>query len=213
LIGPIRVLLVDDQKLFREGMSGILRSLPEFKLIGECSTVRDAIELMQRSEPDLILLDVSLPGEHAADLLASLPRSSRCKVLLLTGLEYTPEIAQLLNTGAHGIYSKTSGSARLAEAMHAVLSGIIWLDEVYKRHLIAAASQVRDTAKVPATSAREHQILEAVVTGMTNKEIATKLVVSEPSVKAGLQRLFKKFGVANRAQLVAVAGRSVRQEH
>ena len=203
--GKIRIFVVDDQTLVLEGVSLLLSSQPDFQVVGVSSTVTEALQGIQDSEPDLVLLDVALNGEDAAGLLAELPSDHPCKILLLTATMNLGQIARLLGSGASGVVSKATDCERLFGAIRQVVAGETFVDQIYLRPfltMIFAAQLQLDERRL---SVREQHIFAEVCRGKGNKEIASILRITEPSVKAGLQRLFQRFGATNRAQLVAAA--------
>lgn len=196
----VRVLLVDDHRLFREGLARLLDEEVGIEVTGQCGTVEEAIHAVRELQPDVVLLDVDLAGNHGGEFLRLKPTDCACRVLLVTAGTDCSEIARLLDGGANGVFSKGTESKRLPEAIARVAAGGMWVDEEFVKPLIhAAAENTRSSALPP----RDQRILESVRLGRTNKEIAEELGVSEPVVKAALQRLFQRFGVSNRAQLAA----------
>jgi two-component system nitrate/nitrite response regulator NarL len=203
----IRVLIVDDHALFRQGLARLLDGEPGFKVVGQCSTVDEAAQAACTSRPHVVLLDVDLPGRAAGDFFELLSPDISCVTLLVTAVLNHGEIARLLRLGAKGAFSKSTDSSRLPSAIRQALAGEIWVDQVYLKGFIAAAATAPATAEIdaPAPSGREREVLALICCGLSNKQIADELSFSEPTVKAALQRLFRKFGVSNRAQLLAVS--------
>jgi two-component system nitrate/nitrite response regulator NarL len=201
----IRLLIIDDHALFRQGLARLLQSEPGFQIVGQCASVEDAIAALQRSPVDVVLLDVDLPGRTAADFFSLLPPDAKCVTLLVTAVTDHSEIARQLRRGAKGVFSKSTDSSRLPGAIRQVFAGEPWIDRSYLEAFIDAAAAASEEIAGPIPSSRERDVLSLVARGLSNKQIAEELGFSEPAVKAALQRLFKKFGVGSRAQLVAVS--------
>jgi two-component system nitrate/nitrite response regulator NarL len=201
----IRLLIVDDHALFRQGVARLLAEEPGFQVVGQCGSVEDAVAAVQQSPVDVVLLDIDLPGRPAADIFSLLPPETACAVLLVTAVTDHGEIARLLRKGARGVFSKSTDASRLPDAIRQVFTGENWIDRVYLEAFIAAAASGLPESDGPLPSSRERDVLSLVGRGLSNKQIADELGFSEPAVKAALQRLFRKFGVGSRAQLVAVS--------
>jgi len=206
LAAEIRILIVDDHALFRQGLARLLAVNPGFRVVGESATATHAIQALGETNPNIILLDVDLATHTARDFFDLLPPGSSFPVLLVTAATGYTEVARLMRRGARGVFSKSSGVEVLPDAIRAVVSGEVWIDRAYLDLFIdAAAADEAEGRSQPLPSLREQDILALVAGGLSNKQIADSLGISEVGVKAGLQRLFRKFGVGNRAQLLAVA--------
>jgi len=202
----IRLLLVDDHGLFREGLGRLLETEPDFELAGEIASVADAIAALD-ADPlvDLILLDFDLGDHTALDLLALLrTRQFTGSVLIVTAGLSSTETLTLTQLGVKGIFLKHHSPSDLVLAIRKVMSGESWFDPVPAG--LAAAHPSSEPTPLPiAFTAREVDVLRSVFEGLTNKEIGSKMGISETYVKALLQQLFSKTGVRNRSQLVRVA--------
>jgi DNA-binding NarL/FixJ family response regulator len=202
----LRLLLLDDHTLFRESLARLLDAEPDFEMAADCSTIAQAIAALRAQHVDLILLDYDLGDERAPnflDQLASLP--SRPRVLIVTAGMSSAESAQILRQGASGIFLKHSSPALLSEAIRKVYGGETWIDQHALRGLVDAAARSDAPPDRKNLTGRERQVLRAVFEGLSNKQIAATLAISESSVKAALQQLFQKTGVRTRSQLVRVA--------
>jgi DNA-binding NarL/FixJ family response regulator len=209
----IRILIVDDHVLFREGLAGMLAGEPDFEVIGLSGGVDDALQQIAASTPDVVILDIDLPGRRGGELLEVLPPDCGSKVLLVTAVADAWEVAGLLKLRARGAFSKTSDCRSLAQAIRTVSSGSLYLDQFFLSALIAAVEASKTPEADDTFTDRERQILEHVCAGLGNKEIADRLMITEASVKAGLQRLFAKFNVRSRAQLVASTAARIPYHH
>jgi DNA-binding NarL/FixJ family response regulator len=203
----VRILLVDDHSLFRDSLSRLLQTEPGFRIVGSCATLAEAWPVITATEPDIILLDYDLGDEQGAIALDELHnRGFQGRVLMVTAGMSDAATVRVLESGSQGIFLKHSSPAQLVEAIHRVMAGEPWLDPRAMRSLIAGAAHKSTEQRSPqALTARERFVLQGVFEGLTNKEIAAQLQVSEGSVKAVMQQLFDKTGVRTRSQLVRIA--------
>jgi DNA-binding NarL/FixJ family response regulator len=203
----IRILMVDDHNLFREGLSRLLETTPDFRVVGQCATVAEAISALSKTPADVVLLDYDLGGERGSSLFKEL-RNSRpeLKVLMVTAGMPDAATLQIMEAGAAGIFLKQNNPDELVAAIHRVMNNEIWLDTGAVRSLVAArnAQTERLEHKCPLTS-RQSEVLRGILDGLTNKEIAWNFNASESSIKAVIQELFHKAGVRTRSQLVRIA--------
>jgi DNA-binding NarL/FixJ family response regulator len=203
----IRILLVDDHSLFRESLSRLLETEPDFLIVATCATVSDALTVLKGAPVDVVLLDYDLGDEQGSAFLEEARRQRfEGRILLVTAGMGDAVTLRAFEGGASGVFLKHSPPAQLIEAIHQVMNGEMWLDSRAVRSLVAGAN-VRNEAENTAQSlsARERSVLKAVFEGLTNKEIAANMQISESSVKAVLQQLFEKTGVRTRSQLVRIA--------
>lgn len=198
--------MVDDHELFRESLSRLLQSEPGLHVIGDCGSVKEAFEILQNHPVDLVLLDYDLGAEDGLALLdeTKLRRFGE-RVLIVTAAMDHSVTLRALNSGVCGIFFKHRPPALLIEAIRKVSGGEMWLDSNAVPSLLAAASRSTAAPDSDVLSVRERTVLKAVLEGLTNKEIAGRLEISESSVKAVLQKLFDKTGVRTRSQLVRIA--------
>ena len=202
----IRLLLVDDHPLFREGLARLLASDPDFEIVAQCSTSMEALRLLSRSEIDIVLLDFDLGNEQGNPFISSARQSGyKGKILIVTAGMTAAESSAALKLGVSGIVLKHSSPGTLTNAIRLAAKGGTWVDQ---KVILQMADRFRrgDPQSLPQTlTEREDQVLRGVFEGLANKEIAAKIGVSESSVKATLQQLFYKTGVRTRSQLVRIA--------
>jgi len=202
----IRLLLVDDHPLFREGLARLLASEPDFKMVAQCSTSTEALEVLSRSAVDVVLLDFDLGKEQGNRFIASARQAGFTgRILMVTAGMSAKEASVALKLGASGILLKDNSSpGTLANAIRLVAQGELWVDQKVIRQMADALQG--DQQSLPRTfTQREDQVLRGVFEGLKNKEIAAKIGVSEASVKAKLKQLFIKTGARTRSQLVLIA--------
>jgi two-component system, NarL family, nitrate/nitrite response regulator NarL len=203
----IRVLMVDDHSLFREGLSRLLQSSDGFHVVGECTNVSDALATLARTETDVVLLDYDLGAEQGTALLEGLRQfHQNTKVLAVTAGMPNTATVRMMEAGASGIFLKHSSLDQLLSAIRRVAHGELWFDPGAFRTLLAGRNTLAESdQRAKPLTARQSQVMRGVLDGLTNKEIALNLNVSESSVKAVIQELFQKAGVRTRSQLVRIA--------
>ena len=201
--GVIRILLIDDHALFRQSVAQVLAADPQLQ-IEQCPSIRDALTLLSQQTFDLVLLDHDLGAERASQFLpAARQIGYEGRVLVVTAWVSEMEARRLLRQGVNGIFLKQGELSELAEGIRTVAAGGTWLDRSF-----AAMGEEPDSAPQaapPAFNERQRKVLRFVLEGLSNKEIAWQLQISESYVKAILQSLFQKTGVRTRGQLVRVA--------
>jgi two-component system nitrate/nitrite response regulator NarL len=203
----IRILLVDDHTLFREGLFRLLDPEPDMTVVGHCAAISEAMTYLSTKPIDVVVLDYDLGGEGGIELLKMLRQTdSEARVLMLTAGMIPSAVLNALDSGAAGVILKHSGTRQLVEAVRRVANGETWWDtSVLREALINAKSQTALAPATPDLTGRQRSVLHGVLDGLANKEIAASLRVSETSIKASIQELFAKAGVRTRSQLVRVA--------
>jgi two-component system, NarL family, nitrate/nitrite response regulator NarL len=199
----IRALLVDDHALFRESVAARLGGDPDFE-IEHCGSIREALDLLACRRFDMVLLDHDLGAERASHFLPAARQAGfEGRVLVVTAWVSDTEARRLLRQGVAGIFLKHGSVNELAESMRTVAAG----GEVLERFSAGSHERRKESqASGPAVfNERQRKVLRFVLEGLSNKEIAWRLQISESYVKAILQSLFQKTGVRTRGQLVRVA--------
>jgi DNA-binding NarL/FixJ family response regulator len=199
----VRALLVDDHALFRESVSRVLGETPGLD-IEHCGSIREALLMLAQLRFDLVLLDHDLGSERASQFLpAARQIGFEGRVLVVTAWVSDTEARRLLRQGVAGIFLKERPLSELSESIRTVVEGGTWLDRSFARVEEDAAATGQTSA--PVFNERQRRVLRFVLEGLSNKEIAWRLQISESYVKAILQSLFQKTGVRTRGQLVRVA--------
>jgi two-component system nitrate/nitrite response regulator NarL len=197
----IRLILLDDHLLFRESLARLLASQQDFELVAECTTPAEALKSIKRSGVDVILVDIGIAEEF-------IPWAKQCryptKTLVIARQVDAAGAANVLKYGASGIFVASHSSSRLLQAIRLVASGEAWVDQKVL-HFLAERYSHLQTRGLSSLTAREQSVLQSVVDGLSNKKIGSQLGVSESTIKAALQQLFKKAGVRTRSQLVRIA--------
>ena len=198
----IRTLLVDDHALFRESVARSLAAEPGME-IEHCGSIRDALALMAQREFDVVLLDHDLGSERASAFLPAARQAGFAgKVLIVTAWVSETEARRLLRQGVSGIFRKEAALEELTASIRTIAAGGAFIGPSPAQ---AAASAAEESSSQPLFNERQRKVLRFVLEGLSNKEIAWRLQISESYVKAILQNLFQKTGVRTRGQLVRVA--------
>ena len=198
---PIRVFLVDDHALMRQGLISLLGTRKDIEVVGDAESGEIALRKVPRLKPDVVIMDLIMPGMDGAETTRQLKSlSPETRILILTSFGTADGIAQALDAGAGGAILKTVKLPALAEAIRTVASGGMAISPEIQQML-------DETTPIPPLSARQGEILESVVRGLTNKDIAKQLGISAPMVNEHLNALFAKIGAANRTEAVAIAMR------
>lgn len=202
MMSTIRILIVDDHPVVRLGMKSLLSNHTDFEVVGEAETVKSAQELIEQLRPDIVLLDIRLPGESGLDLLHQIQRFA-AKVIILTSFDDEEHIRVALQGGAHGFILKSVSDEMLCGAVRTVHQGGRVLSPQITDRI---AQQLTTEAESPNFDfdTQELQIIRLLVAGGSNDEMAAELYMSVASVKRKLRQIFTKLNVHNRAQAAAV---------
>jgi DNA-binding NarL/FixJ family response regulator len=211
----VRVLLADDQRLVRESLATLLRLLGGIELVASASDGEDAIALAIAHEPDVVLMDLRMPRMDGIEATRHLrERMPAVRVIALTTFADDESVLGALRAGARGYLTKDAGADDIRSAILAVAAGEATLDPAVQGHVVAALAErpgSQPCAEIPelpdGLTPREAEVLALVAEGLTNTEIADRLVVSPTTVKSHINHLFSKAGLRDRAQAVAYAYR------
>lgn len=209
----IRIVVADDHPIFRDGLCKLLALEEDFQVVAQAQDGRQVLEVLQQFEPDILLLDLKMPG---LDGLATLQRlqsmKNKTKVIVLTASEDKNEFIQAMKFGTSGIVLKQTATELLIKSIRKVNAGEIWLDSHTTAAVMRqfAAAEEAPPAPAPARerpplSQREREIVALVAQGFKNKEMAEKMFISEQTVKNHLHNIFDKLGVSDRLELALYA--------
>jgi DNA-binding NarL/FixJ family response regulator len=209
--GVTRVLLADDQRVVREGLSMLLGLLPGIEVVGTAADGEEAFAMALELRPEVVLMDLRMPRCDGIEATRRL-RDARpeTKVIALTTYADDASVLAAIRAGARGFLTKDAGAEEIQDAIGAVARGEAALDPAVQRHVVAALS-ADDAPEAPALpdglTAREAEVLALIAEGLSNAEIAERLVVSPATVKSHINHLFAKANLRDRAQAVTYAYR------
>jgi DNA-binding NarL/FixJ family response regulator len=211
----IRILIADDHDLFREGLRKLLESQEDLRVVGEARDGEETLQLVAQFEPDILLLDLKMPGTDGIVTLQKLKAAgSRTRVIVLTASEEKEDHAQAVRYGSSGVVLKRTPSELLLKSIRKVHAGEVWLDRATTGSLLRLfashqeAWPARPAAReglATSLSPREREVVALVSQGFKNKEMAEKMFISEQTVKNHLHNIFDKLGVSDRLELALFA--------
>ena len=197
------IVVVDDHPVVRDGIRSMLGAVPDFDVVGEAASGPEAVALVRESDPDVVVMDLRMPGGDGVDAVREIGRTgARARVLVLTTYDTDSDTVAAIEAGATGYLLKDTPAAEIFSAVRATAAGETVLSPAVASRI---ASHVRTPASGPTLSARERQVITLVARGRSNRSIAEELFVSEATVKTPLTHVYEKFGVTDRAAAVAVA--------
>ncbi len=208
--GPLRVLLADDHEVVRLGLKALLAQREEFDIVGEAENGYQAVQLTLQLDPDVVVMDVRMPGMSGIDACKEIRRQRpHVRVLMLTSYAEDELLTEALHAGACGYVLKRVGSAYLVEALKAVAQGETPIDPMMTTHLLSSSHRRHNKALdlVEHLSERERQLLAHIAQGETNREIAHALGLSEKTVRNYVSQLLQKLHLSNRAEAAVFAVR------
>jgi len=222
---PLRVVLADDECLFRASLrqllgapGSIIRNVygvdisVEFDVVGEAGSGEDTVAIVEKVQPDLLLLDLCLPRMSGLDALRAIGLRQSMRTIVLAGDLGRGDLVAALNLGARGLVLKDASTTTLFEAIACVIAGQYWISQVLLTLLVETVRPFLQSPDLTALGGptakltrRERQVLNLVIAGCSNREIAQQCSVSEQTVKHHLTRMFDKVGASNRLELAMVA--------
>ena len=202
----IRIVIADDHPLFRDGMHGLLDSVPDTEVVGEAVSGEEAITLAESLQPDVILMDIKMPGVNGLQAMREILHTSpHIRVLIVSMLEDDDSVFAAMRAGASGYVPKGANQTEVLRAIRAVANGEAIFGPGIAQRLIGFFSTSRPSVApriFPGLTEREAEILELISHGHTNEEIAGRLVLSLKTVRNHVSNIFSKLQVADRAQAV-----------
>ncbi|MEZ3179266.1 response regulator transcription factor [Streptomyces pimonensis] len=210
----IRVLIADDQMMVREGFSVLLNAMPDIEVVGEAVNGREAVERVRELAPDVVLMDIRMPELNGIEATREIVAADgAAKVLVLTTFDLDEYVYQALRAGASGFLLKDASARQLADGVRVVASGEALLAPTVTKRLITEFSKMSGTPRLmPSAQAaygdlteRETEVLVLIAQGLSNMEIAGRLVVAESTIKTHVSRILVKLGLRDRTQAAVFA--------
>lgn len=202
---PIKILIIDDHSMIREGLKQLLELDGDIQVVGEAGDGKEGIELIQSTPHDVVLLDINMPNVNGLQMLEQLKQKQiKTKVLILTIHNEIEYLLRAIDIGVNGYVLKDSESAVLKTAINAICQGETFIQPSLTP-LLKASVEKKQTKISTDLTKRELQVLELLAEGLFNKEIAERLFISEKTVKNHVSNIFKKIGVADRTQAAVYA--------
>ncbi len=209
--GPLTLVIIDDHQMVLDGLKAMLQPyLDQVQVLGESSDAADAVRLVARLAPDLVLLDVRLKGNSGLDVCAEIRRNRPdAKVVFLTVYDDEQYLYQAMRVGAAGFLLKRIRGAELVDYLTRIADGEVLIDPALAGRVALSAARLRSGEFWPGAhlglTQRESEVLSLLVAGLTNRAIAAKLVVGEETVKTHSRAIYRKLGVPDRTSAVALA--------
>ena len=195
----LRILIADDHKIVRMGLSALLATERDMQLVGEAENGMEAVRLAKSLAPDVVVMDLMMPKKDGVDATREiLAASPATKILVLTSYGSSNAVAQALDAGASGALMKTADDAQIASVIRRLAAGEKYVSPEI-RHVI------REEPSIPVLSPRQAEVLKQLTLGLTNKEIANALGIRKDGVEDHIKIIFSKLGASNRAEAVAIA--------
>ena len=208
-IDKIRLVIVDDHSIFRAGLLSVLSTEPDIEIVGEGASAEDALHLAREFLPDIIFLDISMPGGGLNAAQAIVENCPVVKIIILTGSEGESHVMTALKTGARAYVLKGVSARELVNILHTVQSGEIYVTPTLAANLLSEMSIGSRNEPLESTfdklTEREHEILALIAAGTSNKEIGLQLHLTEKTVKHYVTNILQKLQVHNRVQAAIMA--------
>ncbi len=210
---PIRIVLVDDHALVLAGLRMLIESQPGLAVTGEASTPDQALAVVARERPEIVLLDLDLAGRSGLDLIPDLRTASPAsRIVVLTGLRDAAAHQQAVRSGARGVVLKEMAADVLVKAIEKVHAGEAWLNRTMIADVLAELPRATEkenpeAPRIRSLSAREREVLALIGEALSNKRIAERLCITETTVRHHLTSIFAKLGVSDRLELLVYAHR------
>jgi len=213
MTAPINIVVIDDHPLLREGVSSTLAAIPEFEIVGQGESYDDALRFAHEEMPDIILLDISMPGggvEATRDIHEALPS---IKLIVLTASEHEKDVMSALQAGANAYILKGIGGKELIEIVRRVSDGETFITPSLATNILLHSynqEPKQEQDLIDRLNARESSILKALERGLTNRQIADELFLSEKTVKHYMTNILQKLQVKNRVEAALLAQKANR---
>lgn len=208
MTNTIEILVVDDHPLFRQGVVNSLDMVPDFKVVGETSSGEDALALACKLMPDVVLLDVSMPGwngiETAEKIALACPATA---IVMLTAADDKDRLLAALKAGARGYVLKGVSAKELADVVRSACAGDVYVSPSIAAEMLVSLTKCKAPDPLQELTDREREILELIGNGLTNREIGDKIFLSEKTIKHYVTNILQKLQVRSRVEAALLANR------
>ena len=204
-MNPIRLVVVDDHALFRAGLVNILTQMDELEVVGEAGDGSEALTVVQRTKPDVVLLDVNMPVMDGVETVGVLSETEDCRILMLTISKQDEDLFGAINAGADGYLLKSAEPDELLRAIQQVAEGKSILSPEITGRVLQVVSSGQTIQSKTKLSKREMEVLNCLAKGMTSAQVAEELFISENTVKTHVRHILEKLEAGNRAEAVSKA--------
>jgi DNA-binding NarL/FixJ family response regulator len=201
----IRLVVVDDHALFRSGLISLLGEMSEFKVIGEAGNGQEALELIRRTRPEVVLMDVNMPVMGGVEAVRALKKAEPCRILMLTISKSDDDLFGAIAAGADGYLLKSASPEELRKAILQVTEGMSVLSPDVTRQVLRAVNAFQSHMPDIGLSSREMEVLECLAQGKTTAQISSELFISDNTVKTHVRHILEKLEASNRAEAVSKA--------
>ena len=201
----IRLVVVDDHALFRAGLISLLSEMPEFEVVGDADDGERALETISQTKPDVVLLDVNMPGMGGVETVRKLRKQQECRILMLTISKNEEDLFGAITAGADGYLLKNAEPDELRKSILLVHQGMSVLSPHVTRQVLRAVNSEQVRSSDMGLSSREMEVLDCLAQGMTTVQIAEGLFISENTVKTHVRHILEKLDASNRAEAVSKA--------
>ena len=202
---PVRLVVVDDHVLFRAGLISLLSEMDEFQILGEASDGESAVELVRRVKPNVVLMDVNMPGMGGVEAVRQLRKSESCRILMLTISKSDEDLFGAISAGADGYILKDAEPEELRKTIMLVSQGMFVLSSQVTPQVVRAIGSDLTRVQESGLSSREMEVLDCLAQGRTTIQIAGELFISENTVKTHVRHILEKLEASNRAEAVSKA--------
>jgi DNA-binding NarL/FixJ family response regulator len=204
-MNTIRVVVVDDHALFRAGLVNLLHQMSELEIVGEAGDGEEALAIVQKTKPDVVLLDVNMPVMDGVETVQALKKSEDCRILMLTISKHDKDLFGAITAGANGYLLKSAEPDELLHAIQQVAEGRSVLSPEVTGRVLQVVSSGKNINAESILSKREMEVLDCLAEGMTSAQIASDLFISENTVKTHVRHILEKLEAGNRAEAVSKA--------
>jgi len=202
---PIRLVVVDDHSLFRSGLVSLLNDMPEFQVVGEAGNGQEALLVIGKVQPDVVLLDINMPVMNGVETVRELKKRNTARIIVLTISKSGEDLFGAITAGADGYLLKNATPDELSKAIKKVYEGMSVLSPDVTRQVLRAVNVDQSRLPVIGLSSREMEVLHCLANGKTTGQISSDLFISENTVKTHVRHILEKLEASNRAEAVSKA--------